>query len=100
MSKKIVGYKLHHACDNGEVDEYHRIFQYESEIFVTRDSAEKSRELIKKSLIRELKQRWFYDADDLKRDQEKILQLVEKLEVIPVYARYSPCGIFHQRSFD
>lgn len=109
----LIGYKLKYQYHNGDTCEYSRVITWESEIFLTKENAIKSIELIKKKMIENARKehssfafgpqyecevsfnrsinKFFCDVRrSLMADYKRILSLVRNLEIVPVYARETP----------
>ena len=109
---KLIGYKLKYQYHNGDSNEWSRIITYESDIFLTREAAMKSIELITKKKIEEARKanstyvNFQYDCEvsqgrstnelfcearkSLMKSYKKIFRLMRKFEIVPVYARETP----------
>lgn len=109
---KLIGYKLKYQYHNGDSNVWSRIITMESDIFLTKEAAIKSIELIKKKKIEEARKanstyvNFQYDCEvsqgrstnklfceareSLMKSYKKIFRLMRKLEIVPVYARETP----------
>lgn len=109
---KLIGYKLKYQYHNGDSCEWSRIITTESDIFLTKEAAMKSIELIKKRKIEEARNSnssyisFQYDCEvsnrrstnkflceareQLMKSYKKIFRLMRKFEIVPVYARETP----------
>ncbi len=115
---KLLGYKLKYQHHNGDSYEWSRIITMESEIFLTKEAAMKSIELIKKRKIEEAREKnssyisfqyncevsqgrstnnLFCEARELlMKSYKKIFRLMRKFEIVPVYARETPTSELNQ----
>ena len=110
---KLIGYKLKYQYRNSDsYDEWSRTITYESDIFLTKEAAMKSIELITKKKIEEARKSnssyisFQYDCEvshgrstnnlfcearkQLMKSYKKIFRLMRKFEIIPVYVRETP----------
>ena len=109
---KLLGYKLKCQYHNGDSNEWSRIITYESDIFLTKEAAMKSIELITKKKIEKAREDYSsyvyfqYDYEvsqkrsthkflcearkQLMAEYKRIFRLIRKFEIVPVYARETP----------
>ena len=109
---KLIGYKLKYQYHNGDSCEWSRIITMESDIFLTKEAAMKSIELIKKRKIEEARNSnssyisFQYDCEvshgrstnkllceareQLMKSYKRIFRLMRKFEIVPIYAREIP----------
>lgn len=120
---KLIGYKLKYKYHNGDSYEWSRIITMESDIFLTKEAAMKSIELIKKKKIEKVREdyssyiyfQYDYEVSNgrstnkflcearkhLMNDYKRIFRLMRKFEIVPVYARETPTfGLNHYEIAD